>query len=34
MEKKGIYERLYQMQFGNNDPVNITKENQQLIVGG
>ena len=34
MEKKGIYERLYQMQFGNNDSLNTTKENQQLILGG
>ena len=30
MTKKGIYERLYQMQFGNNSSLNIIKENQQL----
>ena len=34
MTKKGIYERLYQMQFGNNSSLNIIKENQQLTFDG
>ena len=34
MTKKGIYERLYQMQFGNNSSLNIKKENQQLTFNG
>ena len=32
--KKGIYERLYQMQFGNNSSSKIIKENQQLTFDG
>ena len=34
MTKKGIYERLYQMQFGNNSSSKIIKENQQLTFDG